>query len=133
VPSKRLFSFLFFAWMALLTILSLVPADNLDMDGPDIPYLDKWAHLGFYLIAMVLGALFLMEQHRPGKVRKRPLMVLGILLVGYGMIIEFLQGISGQQRSAEWWDLAANIMGIILGGWVSLFILRRTGALNWPD
>ena len=35
MPSKRLFSFLFFTWMALLTLLSLLPADNLDMDGPD--------------------------------------------------------------------------------------------------
>ena len=116
--------------MVLLTILSLMPAENLDMDGPDIPYLDKWAHMGFYGIAMVLGVLFLWELKRPLILRKSALFRLAISLAVYGMIIEVLQGIGGQQRSAEWWDLAANTLGICLGGWFSLLILKKAGSLK---
>jgi uncharacterized membrane protein len=127
VGSKKLFSFLFFSWITLLTVLSLIPADNLDMDGPDIPFLDKWIHLGFYLIAMVLGVLFLWERFRPRAIKRSSFYWLGLGLAVYGMIIEVLQGIGGQQRSAELWDLAANIVGIGLGAFISLLILRKAG------
>ncbi len=130
---KRLFGFLFISWLVLLTVLSLMPADDLDLDGPNIPYLDKWAHFGFYAIATVLGALFLWERKRPDEVRGTNLLLLGVLLAGYGMIIEVLQGIGGQDRSAELLDLGANILGIVSGGWFSRFVLRKAGALNWPD
>ena len=55
MPKSGLFSFLFFFWMALLSLLSLMPMDDLDLGGPQIPYMDKWVHMGFYFVAMLLG------------------------------------------------------------------------------
>ena len=124
---NRLFGFLFPTWLVLLTVLSLMPADDLDLDGPDIPYLDKWAHFGFYGVAAVLGALYLWERKRPDPVPGKSLLFLGIALAVYGMIIEVLQGIGGQDRSAEWLDLGANILGIVSGAWISRLLLRKAG------
>jgi VanZ family protein len=133
VPRRGLFAFLFFFWMALLSVLSLMPMDDLDLGGPEIHYMDKWVHMGFYFTAMLLGTFFLWERFRH-RMKKRPAMLwMGIALALYGMIIELLQDRMGLDRSAELADLAANLVGISLGGWLVLVLMRRRESLNWPD
>lgn len=119
--------------MVLLSLLSLLPMDDLDLGGPEIPYLDKWVHMGFYFIAMLLGSLFLWERFRNRWKKKPALLWMGGALVGYGMIIELLQGAMGLDRSAEWMDLLANVVGIGLGGWLAWVLISREESLNWPD
>lgn len=133
VAKSSLFSLLFFFWMALLSLLSLMPMDDLDLGGPEIPYMDKWVHLGFYFIAMLLGSFFLWEQFRHRWKKKPSMLWMGGALVIYGMIIELLQEGMGLDRSAEWTDLAANIVGISLGGWLAWVLLGKRESLNWPD
>ncbi|MEJ2585491.1 MAG: VanZ family protein, partial [Robiginitalea sp.] len=107
--------------------------DDLDLGGPEIPYMDKWVHMGFYFTAMLLGTFFLWERFRH-RMKKRPAMLwMGIALALYGMIIELLQDRMGLDRSAELADLAANLVGISLGGWLVLVLMRRRESLNWPD
>ncbi len=118
--------------MVLLSLLSLLPMDDLDLVGPKIPYMDKWVHLGFYFIAMLLGSLFLWERFRTRWKKKPALLRMGAALVGYGMIIELLQGAMGLDRSAEWMDLLANVAGIGLGGWLASVLINREESLNWP-
>jgi VanZ family protein len=133
VPRKVLFSFLFFFWMILLSVLSLMPMEDFDLGGPEIPYLDKWVHMGFYFTAMLLGVFFLWERFRH-RMKKKPSMIwMGTGLLIYGIIIELLQERMGMDRSAELTDLAANIVGIGLGGWMASFLLRKQESLNWPD
>ena len=133
VPKSGLFSFLFFFWMALLSLLSLIPMDDLDLGGPEIPYMDKWVHLGFYFVAMLLGSLFLWERFRNRWKKKPSMLWMAAALAIYGMIIELLQEGMGLDRSAEWTDLAANLAGICLGGWVTWVLTGRLESLNWPD
>ena len=124
---------MFFFWMILLTVLSLMPMDDFDLGGPEIPYMDKWVHMGFYLIAMLLGVFFLWERYRH-RMKKKPSMIwAGVGPLIYGMIIELLQERMGMDRSAELADLAANIVGIGLGGWLASVLLRKQESLNWPD
>lgn len=133
VPKSGLFSFLFFFWMALLSLLSLMPMDDMDLGGLQIPYMDKWVHMGFYFVAMFLGCFFLWERFR-NRLRKRPSMLwMGVALVVYGMIIELLQEGMGLDRSAEWTDLAANVVGICLGAWLVRVLTSKQESLNWPE
>ena len=119
--------------MALLSVLSLMPMDNFDLGGPEIPYMDKWVHLGFYLVAMLLGVFFLWERFRDRLKKKPSILGMGAALLIYGMIIELLQERMGMDRSAELADLGANIAGIGLGAWLALVLLRKQESLNWPD
>lgn len=133
VPKSGLFSFLFIFWMALLSLLSLMPMDDLDLGGPQIPYMDKWVHMGFYFVAMLLGSFFLWERFRH-RLRKGPSMRwMGVALAVYGMIIELLQEGMGLDRSAEWTDLAANVVGICLGAWLVWVLTSKQESLNWPE
>lgn len=119
--------------MVLVGILSLMPLDDIDLGGPDIPYFDKWVHMSFYLLGMVLGSLFLRERYR-NKIKRFPSLIwMGALLFFYGMIIEAFQGMSGFNRNAEWWDLAANGLGILLGGVFAVFLFRKKQSLKWRD
>lgn len=133
VPRKGLFSFLFFSWMALLSVLSLMPMEDFDLGGVVIPYLDKWVHLGFYFTAMLLGVFFLWERYRHRMKKKPSVIWMGTCLLIYGMIIELLQEQMDMDRSAELTDMAANVVGIGLGGWLALVLLGNRESLNWPD
>ena len=119
--------------MGALTTLSLLPSDQLDVKTPPIPHLDKWAHFVFYFIAMTLGALFLRERRGPKGRMGIALASMAIVLILYGMIIEVLQGISEQGRSAEWWDIGANILGIAFGAGLSLLLFRNVSVFYWED
>ncbi len=127
------YTILFYAWMALISYLSLASMDDLDLDGPDIPYFDKVVHFGIYATTMVLGALYMRERFRT-RVKMGPsLRWMALALLLYGTIVEVLQAVGGQDRSAEWGDLAANTAGIGIGWWFSTWLFRRWEALNWVD
>lgn len=117
--------------MAILTALSLLSSDNLKVDTPPIPYLDKGVHFTFYAVAMFLGSLLMWEQLRSRLNIRKALGVMGVGLIIYGMIIEVIQGVSDTGRSAEMWDVVANILGIGFGAGLSTLLFRKVNAFNW--
>lgn len=119
--------------MGALTTLSLLPSDQLDVKTPPIPHLDKWAHFVFYFIAMTLGALFLRGRKGPKRRMGIALATMAIVLILYGMVIEVLQGMTALDRSAEWWDIGANMLGVGFGTGLSMFLFRKVKAFNWGD
>lgn len=130
---NKLWTFLFFLWMGTLTTLSLLPSDQLDVKTPPIPLLDKWVHLAFYSIGMTLGALFLRESRYPKGGMRKALVIMALVLILYGMVIEVLQGMTNLDRSAEWWDIVANMLGVGFGTVLALFLFRKVKAFNWRD
>ncbi len=96
-------------WTGLLLFLGTRPSDGLP-SGPE--GLDKLAHLAFYA---VLGALVA----RAGA-RVQVCILAGLLV---GAADELLQsGIAS--RTADWFDLLADVVGAGLGGWVYLRTTR---------
>ena len=94
--------------LALITALSLLP-----LRGPqiDLPSSDKLNHAFAYIVLMLyFGQLV-------GNDLRRRLWVV-VALIGYGALIECLQSVM-PPRSAEWADLAADLVGIAIG-WLLL-------------
>ena len=131
--ADALYNLLFYAWMALISYLSLTSMEDLDLGGPDIPYFDKVAHFGIYATTMVLGALYIRERFRARVRMGSSLRWMALALLLYGTVVEVLQAVGGQDRSAEWGDMAANAAGIGIGWWFSMWLFRRWKALNWAD
>ena len=103
----RLFALLL--WMAGLLVLSLVPAP------PQIPGplgWDKLLHGLAYAVLAVLTARLLIQVR--GQASGSWWWAWGIT-VGFGMLIELLQGLAGTGRLAEWGDVGANLVGASLG------------------
>jgi len=98
-----------FAMLVVVAFVSLMPA-------PGVGVNDKVSHLLTYcLLAGWFGLL----------ARNLAILVWTIVaLIGYGMIIELLQGQTGY-RFAEWEDVVANSMGCLVGATLYFSPLRR--------
>ncbi len=115
MPRRDLSGIAFISWMVFITVLSLVSFDDETSLGLDIPYFDKVVHFTFYLVAGILGSIFLLYGRVDKKGRKGIAVKLLLGLVGYGIIIEVLQGSLTTYRSAEFLDVLANSAGALMG------------------
>ena len=96
-------------WMAGLLLLSLVPAPP-RLPGP-LGW-DKLLHLLAYAVLAVLSARLLIQLRgeTAGSWWRS-----WAITVGFGLLIELLQGVAGTGRFAEWGDVGANLVGASLG------------------
>ena len=104
-----------FCLLALITALSLLP-----LRGPqiDLPSSDKLNHALAYIVLMLYFGQLVGNQPR------RRLWV-ATALIGYGAAIECLQSVM-PPRTAEWADLAADLVGIAIGWLLLRSALGRT-------
>ena len=101
--------------LTLIAVLSLVPAWLFPPSVSRIPGIDKWAHVAMY------GALGVLLRWAAGPTAAaRTSRWLPVAGVAYGFLMELLQlWVSGGNRSFSWADAAANLVGVVLGGWAA--------------
>ena len=100
------------AMLLAVAVVSLIPA-------PDIGVSDKLSHLLTY--TLLSGWFCLLARQRTA------LACSMVALIAYGMMIEWLQSLTGY-RYAEWGDVIANGAGCLLGTLGYLRPLRRAFA-----
>lgn len=103
-------------WYAIGAIMLLGVAVVSLIPGPDIGVSDKLSHLVTYLL--LAGWFGLLAANRTA---------LGwtiVGLIGYGMLIELLQGMT-DYRYPEWGDVLANGIGVLVGVLFYFTPLRR--------
>ncbi len=95
-------------WLGVVTalVLSLSPATP---QGP-VGHADKLVHLAGYATLMFWWTQLYISF--PQRVR------VGAALVLLGIAIEWLQGLT-PTREPDAWDMLANTIGIVLGGWLA--------------
>jgi len=107
------FQYKFTILLALvIALLSLIPGQN--MPGSflfAIPHYDKMIHLGMYA---ALGFVALVESRKsPPRLALHMLIVFSIFALS--ALIEILQATVVASRAAEWYDLLANFLGLVVG------------------
>ena len=95
---SKLFFWLTLSLVALISMLAM-PSKQI------FQWQDKLSHLVVYMVLFWLLLLAYGKQWR--------LMSLGVLLAFFGGLIEVAQSFTGY-RQAEWLDLLANILGILV-------------------
>ena len=119
-----------FTWALVLFIFVICLMPMPTKVAPPVVGFDKLVHTGLYAF---LCTVILFERVRRAK--KKPLImshcfygafVLPILMSG---IIELLQSSLDMGRSGDWWDMAANSLGVILV-WVPFILLRKRGYIQ---
>ena len=104
----------------LIVLLSLVPSSSMPSSRIfNIPYLDKLVHFAMYAS---IGFVALMES-RCLKSCQLFHLILVLLIFLMSAVIEVLQATVVATRAAEWYDLFANISGLV-AGYVAYRILR---------
>lgn len=123
----------FFAWMILITVLSLVTFPDDPDQGMDLPLSDKAVHFIFYFIAASLCVFYLREKTN-GRLKLAKASLYGLLaVVVYGIIIEVLQATLTTNRSGEFYDVLANCIGGIAGILFVRLLFSPKTSLKWKD
>ncbi|MEO0571155.1 MAG: VanZ family protein [Bacteroidota bacterium] len=112
---KRKFTVFFVGWMVLITSFSLFSFSSEGEDRIWFPHLDKIAHFTFHFGILVLGALAINEMSPKIGDWKRGIAFLFLFSISYGLLIELLQWGMPFGRSAEFWDVLANLTGALVG------------------
>ena len=110
LKTPRLWFGLAYAMLAMVGVLSLIPS-------PDIGDSDKFMHFFTYF---VLSAGFTTLSRF-----NRSLLFIAAGLIGYGILLEFLQGMTGY-RFMDVYDMLANSAGVICG-----LLVRVTTLPEW--
>jgi len=121
------------AHLALIAILSLLPAWMFPPSAAGIPGIDKVAHVAMYgvlgiLLRWAAGDKSQTRDNRP-ETRDFEIWMWGLPLAGagYGLLMELLQlGFSGGSRMFSWWDAAANLAGVVLFWWVADWMMGKS-------
>ena len=111
----------------VIALLSLLPGEN--MPGSflfSIPHFDKIIHMGMYAS---LGFVALTESRLdPPRLARHVLLLFAIFAMS--ALIEILQATVVASRSAEWFDLLSNFLGLILG-YIAHRIIGRFRIFNF--
>ena len=105
LPSLRYRRLWFGAGVAIavvVAVLSLMPGRHV----PEVNVSDKFKHFAaFAMLAFWFGSIMV----RPD------LPLVGLAVVGFGGLIEIAQGMMGLGRHADWYDMLADTLGVLLG------------------
>ena len=103
--------------------MSLLPSKSLPKipNWSDLFSPDKVAHFGAYAIFAVLLSLPLYARYN-----FRGILAAVVASASFGALMEFLQGVSGMGRDADYVDMVANLLGAILGGLLFLLATKFT-------
>ena len=105
------------AWLIVCTILFTLPASAFPTDTwyTKIPMFDKWVHIGLIAIMAFLFCWGLFKKEESPKKRKRHFILTGIICLGYGIIMEFIQRYFIPNRSFDMGDVIADGVGSAAG------------------
>lgn len=115
-------------WTLFILILCTARMPDTSGSGFFFTGFDKLVHLGFFFVLTVL--LFLGKIQNQHNYTFRSLTILKIILITFllGGGIELLQWKMFPYRSAEWWDLGSDMLGVAMG--VFSYILLHKSDYN---
>ena len=119
------YQYLSILWAIFVVIMCNIPLGNTSIKGVAFfEGFDKLAHTGFFFVLTVF--LFFGKIRQQASYSYRGITLLKILLitVGLGILIEILQLYFFTYRSAEWWDLFADMTGVGMGIFGYIFLHR---------
>ena len=99
-------------YSCLISVLFFIPSP--DLPKVQISALDKIAHVLIYFILINLWMLYLNIKN-DFQFNDKWILILLLSVLLYGIIIEILQGLLTISRSADILDVAANLIGSLIG------------------
>ncbi|HLS31612.1 MAG TPA: VanZ family protein [Flavobacteriaceae bacterium] len=110
LESKILFS-IALGYTIFITILFFIPTSGLPK--VEVSGFDKWIHILLFACLSFIWCLFF--SMRGNLDSWKSMLLLGASFIAYGILIEVFQEIFTTSRAADFYDVLADIAGIILG------------------
>jgi VanZ family protein len=92
----------------------------------DIPYFDKWIHIGLFGLLCFLFTFPIQDFSITHSQKRNRFFLITLLGIGYGTMMEFVQKYWIPNRSFEGMDILADCTGCLLALFLSLQILRKS-------
>jgi VanZ family protein len=105
------------------TIVVLSLANLKDVDLIKFNASDKTYHTICYALMAFLWSFYCFERLKVFKLTQKIILLLSV--IGFGIIIEYLQLFLTDYRSFDWWDALANSVGAIIGLLIFSLIQKR--------
>ncbi len=113
-------------WAVLILVLYVLPGEELPVfDDWDFLSLDKLAHMGLFAAMTLFLKVGLKRQSASARARTFAGYYAVSFSIGYGVILEAIQGHVAQGRYSDVQDALANVLGAILGTVIYRFIYRN--------
>ena len=113
-------------WSAIIIILLCIPGSDLPEETSflNIPYFDKWIHVGIFGLFVFLWCGFVSTKQEPtGLLKKFILITITAIVLGY--IMELVQKYFVPNRDYDLWDVVADAAGSIIGLLLSLKMFAK--------
>jgi VanZ family protein len=103
-------------WLVISTVLLTLPGSDLPKEDwlGKIGF-DKWVHIGMFSIMVVLWCRAMLRVYKEGKQLKNTFLLLGLLWLGFGVGMEFVQKYFIPGRSFDVKDMIADAAGCTVG------------------
>ncbi len=105
--NKKNSRILLFIVIACVTVLSLIPLQNLRIEAPSAT--DKAVHVIMYFAISTLA----LWSYSTSKTQS--ILTIVLIVIAYSILIELLQEFTPLKRSGEIYDVVANSIGTFLG------------------
>ena len=113
-----------FLFLGISIYLLTIPGKDLPQSGffTQIPYFDKWVHIGMFGMLVYLFGVALYKTLKKGRI-----FLLGVAVTGivYGIAMEYVQRDFVSNRSFDMADIAADTVGCLLAYACLLFRFRK--------
>jgi VanZ family protein len=108
----------------VILFLSAYPGSEI----PKVPIkqADKFVHILMYTVFTFSMLIPYAAQYLAKKKRFTSLTKVALLVFAYGGLMEVLQATLFSNRSGNWQDLWANLIGVITGVLFFLFVIKKT-------
>ncbi len=111
-------------WAAFVLVLTCAPMESTVDQVPKFEGIDKLVHTGFFFVFSVLLFFASIGHERTTTPSFRVLLRVFSLCVVLGVLTEYLQYQFFVYRSADVWDLFADLVGTCMGLFSYLFLHR---------
>jgi VanZ family protein len=111
-------------WSVIVLILCDLPLSSSGTRIPVFEGFDKLVHTGFFFVLTVLLFYGKIHQQKSYSFRIRTILMILLVTSILGGGIELLQMFVFTYRSAEWWDLFADMTGVGMGIFSYIFLHR---------
>lgn len=111
-------------WASIVLVLCDMPIDDGSMGLTFFEGFDKLVHTGFFFVFTVLLFYGKIQQQRSYNYRIITVIKILIVTTLLGGGIELLQWKVFTYRSADWWDLFADLTGVGMGIFSYIFLHR---------
>ena len=127
---KRIFLVLAIAWTGVILFLCLIKSS--DLPQVSIQNLDKVVHAFFHFMFTSLWFLFFRTKINSLTITK-PLVISFVFSVFFGILIEILQSLCTTTRTADVFDVLANVTGASLAVIFIVWLNKNYGSKFFGD